>query len=83
MNDNLITATFTTDELAKMVAGLTLLRRRWARVALFSVDDERALDMVAEYTQLINRISSLITEEHGQALLSAFIKDMQTRGAEE
>lgn len=82
----LVTATFTTDELAKCVAGLNLLRKEWARhgmeAGLMQNEPERvrALDVVSESTDLINRITGMVSNEQSAALMGDLIRDMKKRG---
>ena len=81
----LVTATFTVDELAKMAAGVTLLRREWTRrlyVVDLSVEHDAAIEVIGECTALINRIAGLVSEEQGNALLSKFIKQSMKKPQE-
>jgi hypothetical protein len=80
----LVTATFTTDEIARCVAGLNLLRRVWAARALeiVNVDESArvfASNIVGETTMLIQRMSDLISPEQGSALMEGLIRDLQNR----
>jgi hypothetical protein len=79
----LVTATFTTDELAKMSAGLHLLRKYWVaksiQVAHRSDERAHALETVEATNDLFNRIGGLITKDQGDALLKGLINDKLRR----
>jgi hypothetical protein len=82
----LVTATFTTDELAMMNAGLIRLRILWATrsttaAAIGNVEElERASQTIQHITEFIERIQSLVTPAQGQALLNELIKEQLKRG---
>lgn len=77
----LVTATFTTDELAKCSAGLMLLRKEWARrysdAALMA--DERAKasagQIIEDTTALLTRVAGMVSKEQGDALIQALVRD--------
>lgn len=78
----LVTATFTTDELAAMSAGMILLRRHLGqtlmgyRVALPATAEEVARISVAldDATAAVQKLNELVTPEQGQALLKKLFK---------
>jgi hypothetical protein len=80
----LVTATFTVDELAKMAAGVTLLRREWTRrfYVVLPFEHDATKEVIEECTALINRIAGLVSEEQGNALLSKFIKQSMKKPQE-
>lgn len=83
----LVTLTLTTDEMAKCSAGLIQLRRLWAAKCVDepvgSLAHENALQTVQECTNLINRISELVSPEQGADLLRGLIRGRIERGTDD
>lgn len=81
----LVTATFTTDELAMTVAGLMELRRKWSAHANEcmmlgnSVKRDYAFGTIQRITDYINRVNGMVSAEQGAALLNELIGDLKKR----
>lgn len=77
----LVTLTLTTDEIAMACAGVTFLRRTWAKAIIdgADIDHDEAKRTIERCSMFLARLSDAVTPEQGSALLSELIKDLKRR----